>query len=82
MTDELNQLLSDNKWWTPTMREQASRTFAREVVEAFFDDLGPQVRDGWHLREEAIPLPPTDGDYARVLFWVRLGLVRPHSYAN
>ena len=68
MTDELNQLLSDSKWWTPAMREQASRVFPSEVVAAFYDDLTPRVRDGWHLREVAIPLPPTDSDYARVLF--------------
>lgn len=68
MTDELNQLLSDSKWWTPAMREQASRVFTSEVVAAFYDDLVPRVHDGWDLREEAIPLPPTDADYARVLF--------------
>ena len=68
MVDEANQLLSASKWWSPAMREQASRVFTAEIVRAFYDDLVPQVHDGWGLRNDAIPLPPTDSDYSRVLF--------------
>jgi hypothetical protein len=68
LVDQANVLLSDNKWWSPAMREQAAREFAPEVVAAFYDDLAPTPRDGWQLRNDAIPLPtPTEG-YSRVLF--------------
>lgn len=68
MVDEANELLSDSKWWTPAMREQASRVFASEIVAAFYDDLVPAVRDGWQLRDTVIPLPTPEDGYTRVLF--------------
>ncbi len=67
LVDQANILLSDSKWWSPAMREQAERQFAKQVVGAFYDDLVPKPRDGWLLRESVIPIPcPQDG-YARVL---------------
>ena len=68
MVDQANRLLSDSKWWSPAMREQASGVFANEIVRAFYDDLVPQVHDGWSLRDEAIPLPSADSGHSRVLF--------------
>lgn len=67
LVDQANILLSDRKWWSPTMREQAERLFAKEVVAAFYDDLVPVPRDGWLLREAAIPIPSPDDGYSRVL---------------
>lgn len=67
LVDQANALLSDSKWWTPAMREQAAREFAPEVVAAFYDDLVPAARDGWQLRNDIIPLPTSAEGYARVL---------------
>jgi len=68
LVDQANSLLSDSKWWSPAMREQAERMFASEVVAAFYDDLAPTPRDGWQLRDSLIPVPPAGDGYARVLF--------------
>ncbi len=49
------------------MREQASRTFAGEIVATFYDNLVPLVRNGWQLRNAVISLPTPDTGYTRVL---------------
>jgi len=67
LVDQANILLSDSKWWSPAMREQAERLFAKQVVAAFYDDLVPAPRDGWLLRESVIPIPSPEDGYARVL---------------
>jgi len=67
LVDQANILLSDNKWWSPAMREQAERLFAREIVAAFYDDLAPAPRDGWALRDSLVRMPSPDEGYARVL---------------
>ena len=67
MVDDLNLILSDRKWWSPAMREQASRQFDKETVAAFYDHLVPSARDGWQLRDAVIPLPTPDQGYARTL---------------
>ncbi len=68
LVDQANLLLSDSKWWSPAMREQAERLFAREIVAAFYDDLAPAPRDGWMLRESVVKVPSPDDGYARILF--------------
>jgi hypothetical protein len=68
LVDQANKLLSDSKWWSPAMREQAEREFAPEVVAAFYDDLAPTPRDGWQLRDRALPVPPAGEGFARILF--------------
>ncbi len=68
LVDQANVLLSDSKWWSPAMREQAERLFAREIVAAFYDDLVPAPRDGWTLRDSVVPVPSPEDGYARVLF--------------
>src|ERR1035438_8835576 len=61
MVDQANILLSDNKWWSPAMREQAERMFAKEVVAAFYDELAPTPRDGWTLRDSVVRMPSQIG---------------------
>jgi hypothetical protein len=68
LVDQANVLLSDSKWWTPAMREQAAREFAPEIVAAFYDDLVPAARDGWQLRNDIIPMRTPAEGYPRVLF--------------
>ena len=68
LVDQANVLLSDSKWWSPAVREQAAREFAPEVVAAFYDDLVPVARDGWQLRNDIIPLRTPAEGYSRVLF--------------
>ena len=67
LVDQANILLSDGKWWSPAMREQAGRLFAKEIVAAFYDDLAPVPRDGWMLRDSVVRMPSPDDGYARVL---------------
>jgi energy-coupling factor transporter ATP-binding protein EcfA2 len=68
LVDQANILLSDSQWWSPAMREQAERIFAKEVVAAFYDDMVPPPRDGWMLRGSVIQMPLAEDGYARVLF--------------
>lgn len=66
-TEQLNRLLSDRSYWTPTARPRAEREFDHEVVRAFYDDLEIELVDGWKSRDAVIPLPGRDDGFTRVL---------------
>lgn len=67
LVDQLNQILADSDWWSPTTRERAELQFSPQVVKAFYDYLVPEQSDAWASRDNVIPLPgPTQG-YARLL---------------
>ena len=63
---EMNQLLSDTSFWNPQAKSRAETMFCQIVVSAFYDDLFPEARDPWALRDEIIPLPGPGEGYARV----------------
>lgn len=64
---QLNQILSDPEWWTPTAREKAELEFAPQVVGAFYDYLVPEAADAWSARDRVIPLPSAADGYASML---------------
>jgi GTPase Era involved in 16S rRNA processing len=66
--NEMNELLSNQAWWTPAARERAERIYDSRVVSAFYDYMTPAEYDFWGLRERIIPLPTPDNGYIRVLF--------------
>ncbi len=68
MVDQLNQLLSDRTYWNPTERSRAERNFSEKVIAAFYDELLPEERDPWVVRDGVIPIPGKEDGYARVMF--------------
>lgn len=66
--EQMNVILSDPTWWNATRRGDAERRFAPAVVAAFFDEIQAGRADPWAIREQHIPLPDRDSEYARVLF--------------
>ncbi len=70
MIAQLNDLLSDESWWSPAKRGEAAMRFDERVVRAFFDDMEPTDRDTWDERESVLPLPggkDSNDGYARIL---------------
>ena len=68
LRDELNQLLADPKYHAPAARAEAEQRFDPRVVDIFFDKMVPEEFDFQSLREETIPLPPSEPDgYRHVL---------------
>jgi hypothetical protein len=68
LVDQANILLNNDSLWTPAARALAEkRGIDPRIVEAFYDELLPTPRDGWALRERAIPLPSNKDGYARGL---------------
>ena len=67
LKEQMNELLGNQEWWTPAVREHAERFYDRRVVSAFYDHLTPVEHDFWALRERAISLPTPENGYARVL---------------
>lgn len=67
LVDQLNQILSDRNWWSPTARERAEAQFAPQVVGAFYDYLVPEPADAWSARDRVIPLPDSSQGYAKLL---------------
>src|SRR3989442_1363843 len=57
LVDQANVILSDESFWTLAAREFAEKSFDVQIVKAFYDELVPTPRDGWALREKAVPLP-------------------------
>ena len=74
LVGQLNQLLSDRKWWSPDRRADAlALNFDSKVVSAFFDGIEVGRIDTMQLREAKIPLPGRELGYARVLFVGTIG---------
>ncbi len=66
---ELDILLADPQFHHVAARADAERRFDSRVVDIFYDKMVPEEVDYLALREQEIPLPPTDPDgYRRVLF--------------
>src|SRR5687768_6019448 len=65
---QLNELLADPRFHDPTARLEAERRFDVRVVDIFFHKMVPEEIDFAGLRDQAIPLPPSEPEgYRRVL---------------
>jgi energy-coupling factor transporter ATP-binding protein EcfA2 len=65
---QMNELLSEESWWSVTQRDAAARHFAPVVVSAFYDPLEPEAQDTSVIRDQYIPLPGSADGYTRVMF--------------
>lgn len=63
LVDELNILLSDESYWSPSMETKALNCFNPKVVKAFFDGLLPEITDSWEIRQKQLPIPTKDDGY-------------------
>ena len=68
LVNQLNKILGDRDFWTPTAKAKAEAMFDEKVVNAFYDNFLPAAFDAWALREQIIPLPGRDDGYARARF--------------
>lgn len=64
---QLNQLLEDESYWSPSARERAAREFDARVVSAFYADMPATADDYWGLREGVLPLPSRADGFSTVL---------------
>ena len=64
--EQLNRLLSDQAYWSPTARARAEREVDVEVARAFYDGLEIESVDGWKSRDAVIELPDKSDGYTRV----------------
>ncbi|MCY4365911.1 MAG: hypothetical protein OXE17_06790 [Chloroflexi bacterium] len=67
LVDQLNELLSDQSWWSLDRLGDAGRHFNTNVVAAFFDEIEIGKIEPRHLREEVMPLPNPEQGYARIM---------------
>lgn len=67
LVDELNELLSDQTWWSLDRLGDAGRHFDRKIVDAFFDGIEMGKLDSRQLREDVMPLPTPEQGYARIM---------------
>lgn len=68
LTAELNEILSDDSWWTMSRRAEAALRFDQRVVDVFYEDIEAPAATNRSLRDLSIPLPTKEEGYSRVLF--------------
>jgi len=69
IVDDLNHLLSDEKYWSLNEQKQAKEAFHGKAVDIFYDQMEEDiVKDPWDLRNEKIILPSKEEGYSRVMF--------------
>ena len=67
LVEQLNELLSDQSWWTLDRRAEAAQQFDTIVVKAFFDGIEIGKIRSRDLREDMLPMPGWEDGYARVM---------------
>jgi GTPase Era involved in 16S rRNA processing len=68
LVGQLNEILGNRDFWTPTAKAKAEAMFDPKVVNAFYDNFLPATQDAWALREQIIPLPGREDGYAHARF--------------
>lgn len=67
LVEQLNEILGDETMWKPSQRNVAAAKYDPRIVGAFYDELAPQLLDGWALRDRIIPLPGPEKGYVRTM---------------
>ncbi len=68
LVSQINQLLSDESWWSGDRRQDAAHKFDSIMVSAFFDGIEAGVIDSEARRNSVIPMPRQEDGYSRILF--------------
>lgn len=64
---QLNQLLSNESFWSLGARAEAAKLFEPEVLEIFYGEVEPRALDARPLRDKLLPLPTREDGYAKVV---------------
>ncbi|HKS81793.1 MAG TPA: hypothetical protein VJR23_09840 [Candidatus Acidoferrales bacterium] len=67
LVEQMNEILNDPTYWDIGARGRAEAKFKQRVVEIFYYGLSAESTDFLSIRESAIPLPPSDSEYRRLL---------------
>ena len=68
LCQQMNEMLSDPLYWSPTARGEAERRYDRRVVDIFYYKMMPEELDYAKVRDSVIPLPRSeDSAYRTVL---------------
>jgi hypothetical protein len=73
LVDQLNKILNDQKWWNPSEKYRAEKEFHPKIVSAFYDNITPEYRDPWAIRNDILPLPGKDEGYVKTLMVGTIG---------
>lgn len=68
LVEQLNELLSDQSWWSVDRRKEAELRYESVVVAAFFNGMEAGKRISVVLREEKISLPTNEDGYSHIMF--------------
>lgn len=68
LVEQLNELLSDQRWWSIDRRKEALLKFDELIVKIFFTGMESGKVTSAELREARIPFPKPEDRYAKVLF--------------
>lgn len=63
----LNELLSDERWWSLAARATAADRLDERVVKIFYASMDPETTETRAIREQLLPLPSRDAGFRRVL---------------
>lgn len=64
---QMNELLSDRRWWSADRRSEAEKVFSPQIVSAFFDGIEVGRVDTNALREALIPFPSRELGYPKIV---------------
>lgn len=67
LIQNMNTLLSNESYWTPSARNLAKEVFPEGIVNAFYDEVEYIVQDYKKKREDVLSLKTPEDDYSRVL---------------
>lgn len=65
LVSQMNELLKDETFWTPVVKQKALLLFDERIVSAFYDSIEPKKTiDAWSIRENIIPFPDKTQGYS------------------
>lgn len=68
IVEDLNKILSDEKYWYISEIKNADKVFHKKAVEIFYSYMEETIiNDSWLVREEYLALPNKEDGYCRVL---------------
>lgn len=69
IVNDLNELLSDESYWSLNHQHIAKSNFQSKAVDIFYNQMEEDIlTDPWELRNQKIELPTNESGYVRVMF--------------
>lgn len=67
LVEQMNLILSDSSYWSLAQQKNAEQKFDPRITSAFYDNLKPELRDFWKIRDNYLPIPGPNDGYTRTL---------------